>query len=118
MASDAVDQLEWQRMLAEFKQHFWRNRAPAFEAAWLNCVNADPSMWGDDLKLSLHGLAGVAALVDQEVLGDMARAIEQRWDSEGASIELLPELHRLAAGLTVAAHDYALNGTLSDSETK
>lgn len=94
-------------MLAEFKQHFWRYRAPAFEAAWLSCVNAEPSTWGDDLKRSLHGLAGVAALVDQEALGDLARALEQRWDSEGASHGLLPELHLLAAGLSAAAKDYA-----------
>ena len=94
-------------MLAEFNAHFWRNRAPAFEAAWLSCVNAEPSTWGDDLKRSLHGLAGVAALVDQEALGDLARAIEQRWDSEGPSRALLPDLERLAAGLSAEGRRYA-----------
>jgi len=89
-------------MLAEFKQHFWRNRVPAFEAAWLNCVDAEPAAWNEDLKRSLHGLAGVAALVDQEALGDLARTIEQRWDAAGASRDLLPQLHDLAAALREA----------------
>jgi len=102
MASDAVDHHEWQQMLTEFKQHFWRSRVPAFESAWLNCVNAEPAAWNEDLKRSLHGLAGVAALVDQEALGDMARAIEQRWDTAGASRDLLPQLHELAVALSLA----------------
>jgi len=82
-------------MLAEFQRHFWQTRVPAFQALWAACESIPPETWSNDLKLSLHGLAGVAALVDQPALGDLARAIEQQWDTEGASEALLPALHEL-----------------------
>lgn len=103
MAPDAVDDAEWQRMLAEFKAHFWLKRAPAFAQAWAASAATAPECWGDDLKLSLHGLAGVAALVDQAALGDLARAIERRWDDEGASTRLCMDLQMLAEQIAAAA---------------
>ncbi|MEK6788345.1 MAG: hypothetical protein AABY68_05285 [Pseudomonadota bacterium] len=109
MAPDAVDDAEWQRMLAEFKAHFWLKRAPAFAQAWAASAATAPECWGDDLKLSLHGLAGVAALVEQAALGDLARAIEQQWDSQGPSRALLPELQRLAAELSAEAQRYTVS---------
>lgn len=102
MASDAVDDEEWQLMLAEFSQHFWLKRAPAFAEAWAVCARLAPELWSDELRRSVHGLAGVAALVGQEALGDLARDIERRWDDEGASTRLCADLQRLAEQMAVA----------------
>jgi len=102
MASDAVDDEEWQLMLAEFNQHFWLTRAPAFAQAWAACSPLAPALWGEDLKRSVHGLAGVAALVGHEALGDLARQIERRWDDEGASAALHTDLQTLADRLATA----------------
>lgn len=33
MATDLVDDGEWHKMLAEFNNHFWGKRAPAFYKA-------------------------------------------------------------------------------------
>lgn len=106
MTSDAVDDTEWQRMLAEFSQHFWLKRAPAFAAAWAACARLAPELWSDDLRRSVHGLAGVAALVGQEALGDLAREIEQRWDDEGASTRLYSDLKVLAEQMAVAEREH------------
>jgi len=106
MASDVVDDEEWQRMLAEFNQHFWLKRVPDFAQAWSVCSQLAPELWSDDLKRSVHGLAGVAALVGLEALGDLARHIERRWDDEGANIQLCPDLKMLADRLAVAEREY------------
>ena len=103
MAADAVDDAEWQHMLAEFSQHFWLKRAPAFAHAWAVCSSLAPASWNDDLKRSVHGLAGVAVLVGQEALGDLARDIERRWDDEGVSQALCADLQTLADQLSLAA---------------
>lgn len=105
MASDAVDDEEWQLMLAEFNQHFWLTRAPAFARAWAACAPLAPALWSEELKRSVHGLAGVAALVGHEALGDLARQIERRWDDEGASLQLCTDLQLLADRLAAAKHD-------------
>ncbi|MES3041700.1 MAG: hypothetical protein V4730_11190 [Pseudomonadota bacterium] len=102
MAEDVVDDEEWQHMLAEFSQHFWLKRAPAFAQAWEACARIAPEFWGDDLKRSVHGLAGVAALVGQEALGDLARDIERRWDDEGANTRLCSDLQLLAEQMAAA----------------
>lgn len=106
MGTDAVDDEEWQLMLAEFSQHFWLKRAPMFAAAWSACAQLAPELWGDDLRRSVHGLAGVAALVGQQALGDLARDIERRWDDEGASTALCSGLQILAEQMAVAEHEY------------
>ena len=46
MASDAVDDEEWKLMLAEFNQHFWLTRAPAFAQAWATASPLSPALWG------------------------------------------------------------------------
>lgn len=104
MASDLVDDEEWQRMLNEFNQHFWLKRVPDFTRAWAQCCDLAPELWHDDLKRSLHGLAGVAALVGQPAWGNLARHIEQRWDDEGASLQLRQRMQVLADGLVSAKH--------------
>lgn len=90
-------------MLAEFSQHFWHRRVPAFAQAWAACSELAPASWSDDLKRSVHGLAGVAALVGQDALGDLARDIERRWDEEGVSDSLCADLQSLADQLSQAA---------------
>lgn len=105
MASDVVDDKEWQLMLAEFNQHFWLRRVPAFAKAWAACSALDPSLWSDELKQAIHGLAGVSALIGQDALGDLARHIEQLWDSEGASLP--PKVQELADRLAIAECEYA-----------
>ena len=89
-------------MLDEFSQHFWLKRAPAFAQAWAACAQIAPEFWSDDLKRSVHGLAGVAALVGQEALGDLARDIERRWDDAGASTRLYSDLQILAEQMAAA----------------
>lgn len=111
MASD-VDVIEdedeeWQLMLAEFNQHFWMTRAPAFAQAWAACSPLAPELWGEELKRSVHGLAGVAALVGQGDLGDLARQIERCWDHEGANQQLRADLQLLADRLAAARQDQA-----------
>lgn len=93
-------------MLAEFNQHFWLKRVPAFAHAWAACSALDPSLWSNELKQSIHGLAGVSALIGQAALGDLARHIEQRWDSEGAS-QLRSDVQELADRLAVAECEHA-----------
>ena len=107
MASDVVDDKEWQLMLAEFNQHFWLKRVPDFAQAWAACSKLAPDLWGDDLMRSVHGLAGVAALVGHEALGDLARRIEQRWDDEGASLQLRTDLQALADHLVAEEREHA-----------
>jgi hypothetical protein len=110
MASDLVDDAEWQKMLAEFNQHFWLKRAPAFIKAWAECQSLEPQRWVAELKISIHGLAGVAALVDQESIGDMAREIERQWDNDGPSSTLIPFIQELSDALMVSQqiHDSAV----------
>ena len=96
MASDLVDDAEWQQMLAEFNRHFWCKRAPAFFTAWSESQRIEPAQWLPALKLSIHGLAGVAALVDQERVGDMAREIERLWDTDGPNTALTPLIQDLS----------------------
>ena len=107
MASDLVDDEKWQQMLAEFNRHFWGKRVPAFFTEWTESQQITPAQWLPRLKVSIHGLAGVAALVDQEIIGDMAREIEGRWDTDGPSAEPIPLIQRLSDTLMKAklAHD-------------
>lgn len=109
MATDLVDDDEWQKMLSEFNLHFWGKRAPAFFCAWSANQSVAPESWQLDLKTSIHGLAGVAALVNEEALGDMAREIERLWDTNGPTLVLVPLIQKLSDSLMVskAAHDAA-----------
>lgn len=109
MAADLVDDAEWHKMLAEFNEHFWGKRAPAFFNAWTVNQLLTPEQWQPDLKISIHGLAGVAALVNEEALGDMAREIERLWDTKGPTSGLVPLVQQLAEALMLskAIHDDA-----------
>lgn len=99
MATDLVDDGEWHKMLAEFNNHFWGKRAPAFFKAWSENQFISPEQWPPELKISIHGLAGVAALVNEEALGDMAREIERQWDDNGPNSTLIPLIQQLAEAL-------------------
>lgn len=109
MAIDLVDDDEWQKMLAEFNAHFWGKRVPAFFSAWSVNQSLAPKSWPLDLKTSIHGLAGVAALVNEEALGDTARDIERLWDKNGPTVDLIPLIQQLSVSLMAskAAHDMA-----------
>lgn len=106
MSDDLENDAEWLAMLAGFKSHFWASRVPAFMQAWQVCKVTPSHSWGAELKRSVHGLAGVAALVGLPEVGDSARRIEQRWDEHGPAdvivsdwlIELERELVRLDPG--------------------
>lgn len=97
--SDESDELsqdpEWLELLRGFRDHFWTVRVPAYQAAWLAVRDLDPAHWPETLKRCVHGLAGVAALVDMPGIGDQARHIEQHWDSHGPAA-LADEMQQLA----------------------
>lgn len=76
---------EWQMLLQGFRDHFWRERVPAFQRSWDEASLISPTQWSGELKRHVHGLAGVAALVDLPEVGDAARHIDQHWDALGAS---------------------------------
>jgi len=67
-----------------------------FFLAWSESQQIEPAQWLPALKLSIHGLAGVAALVDQERVGDMAREIERLWDTDGPNTALTPLIQELS----------------------
>lgn len=73
----------WLELLCGFRDHFWTNRVPAYQSAWADARALEPAQWPIELKRCVHGLAGVAALVDLPDIGDQARRIEQHWDSHG-----------------------------------
>jgi HPt (histidine-containing phosphotransfer) domain-containing protein len=106
MSDDLENDAEWLAMLAGFKSHFWASRVPAFMQAWQVYQEQATGLPGAELKHSVHGLAGVAALVGLPEIGDSARRIEHRWDEHGGAdalvhdwlIELERELVRLDPG--------------------
>lgn len=93
---------EWLALTASFAQHFWQVRVPGFLAGWEQAArtSSDPAAWHAEIKLALHGLAGVAALVGEPELGDAARAIEQEWSVANPDA-LKSRLDALAACLRV-----------------
>lgn len=100
MPEDLVNDEQWQDMLLVFRDHFWEQRVPAFEVALEAQLQAPEQVHAQALKLSLHGLAGVAALVGLPDIGDIARHLEQRWDSLGqADLHILDEIQALAQAL-------------------
>lgn len=86
---------EWQALLQGFREHFWQDRVPAFQRSWREASLIPPAQWSGELKRHVHGLAGVAALVDLPEVGDAARHIDRHWDALGASG--LPQLMQALA---------------------
>ena len=97
MSDDLIDDPEWLELLAGFRQHFWESRVPTFRHALAEVADLPLSSWPQTLKAAIHGLAGVAALVDMETVGNLARHIEQRWDAGDAESALRSDLAQLAA---------------------
>jgi len=104
---DTPDELsrdpEWLALLSGFRAHFWSERVPAFQRCWSHARLLEPLHWPLELKRSLHGLAGVAALVDLPELGNEARLIEQQWDNGDSRVLLTQRLQALSdqlAGLS------------------
>lgn len=83
MSEDLVNDDQWQDMLQVFREHFWAQRVPAFQAALASHLKAPETDDMAPLKASVHGLAGVAALVGLADVGSRAREIEIYWDSIG-----------------------------------
>lgn len=85
MTDDLSNDPEWLALLAGIRENFLTVRVPAFEQAWQHSQRLPYSDWGDDLKRSVHGLAGVSAMIGLPAIGDRARTIEARWDEQGAA---------------------------------
>lgn len=100
MTDDLSDDPEWLALLAGIRENFLTARVPAFEQAWQQSQNLPYSDWGDELKRSVHGLAGVSAMIGLPAIGDRARAIEARWDEQGGADAVVAEaLAELAGAL-------------------
>lgn len=103
MSDDLESDAEWLAVLAGFRAHFWSTRVPAFWQAWEQARDRPVAQWDNELKRSVHGLAGVAALVGHPEVGDHARAIESHWDKRDMDEDgirrlmddLVGELHAL-----------------------
>lgn len=96
MSEDLINDPEWLELIAGFKQHFWESRVPGFKQALADIETHPMPAWPGALKSAVHGLAGVAALVDMESVGNLARDIEQRWDAGEQESVLRRDLARLA----------------------
>ncbi|WP_156873772.1 Hpt domain-containing protein [Perlucidibaca piscinae] len=107
MLDDAVDDAAWQAMLADFRAHFWASRVPLFLQTWETSRTREAAVWGEELKRSLHGIAGVAGMVGHDDIGRRARDIERLWERRGESdvgvrnllVDLASDLQRLDPGL-------------------
>lgn len=107
MLDDAVDDAAWQAMLADFRAHFWSSRVPLFLQYWETSQTRAAPLWGEELKRSVHGLAGVAGMVGYDDIGRRAREIERLWDQLGEAdplvrnqlVDLASDLQRLDPGV-------------------
>lgn len=103
MLDDAVDDAAWQAMLADFRAHFWASRVPLFLQSWEASRHQAAAVWSEDLKRSLHGIAGVAGMVGHDDIGRRARDIERLWEQRGERdvsvrnllVDLASDLQRL-----------------------
>ena len=80
---------EWLALVAGFRTHFWQARVPELLTAWAQARVLAIELWPNDLKRSIHGIAGSAGLIGYEAIGVHARSVEQAWDSGDLSAEAL-----------------------------
>lgn len=106
MSDDLINDPEWQELLDGFRQHFWDCRVPHFHQTW-SLMKQCPLRTDDGaaLKTAVHGLAGVAALVNLETIGELARSIEQGWDGTIDEAHLRHQLQSLEDLLHAAHRD-------------
>ncbi|MEL0028366.1 MAG: Hpt domain-containing protein [Perlucidibaca sp.] len=102
MSDDLEDDAEWQALLAGFRRHFWEVRVPLFWQSWEAARTSPMQDWSEELKRSVHGLAGVAALVGHPEVGDQARVIEQCWNRLAQGDEA--HVRELIGGLAATLH--------------
>ena len=94
---------EWQEIMGRFRSRFFEERVPAFRVAYAALIDDSEGDWQDDLKFLVHKLAGEAGFVGFTEISDLAKSIEQNWDSNGLNGEVCELLQELSLKLESAA---------------
>lgn len=90
---------EWQEIMGRFRSRFFEERVPAFEIAYRALIDNSEGNCQEDLKFLIHKLAGEAGFVGFAETSDLAKRIEQCWDSNGLNDEVRELLHELSCKL-------------------
>ncbi len=97
-SDDLVNDDELEQMMQGFAEHFWSSRVPEFLSLWLPLRHQslpEQGAFGIELKRAIHGLAGTAAMINEQDIGDLARRAETHWNNNGPAAE--PTLAAIAA---------------------